>query len=148
MPITGTLNHITQIMPNSFKHYDKYQFIHSRFFNPPIPNGTKLIFQHGDFCAWNILFHENKLNLIDFEESTTLGLPLFDYIYFKARYCQLFSRKDYILLLIEECRDLLHSLDHLEKHILLVQSYMIYISLEKHDIDFAIFINNIRFILK
>ena len=148
MPTTGILSNVIQIMPDLHKYYTRFQFIYPKFRDLIIPKGTKFIFQHGDFCAWNILYFNKKLSLIDLEEGTMLGLVLFDYMYFHARYCQLFSRKDVVVLLIKECRELLPSLDNLEDHILLVQSYMIYISLKKDDIDFALFINNSRFILK
>ena len=82
MPVTGILLNSTQIMHDSLSLYEHHQWVKPKFIHPFVPPNTSLIFQHGDFCAWNILRSKNGLILIDFEEGIMFGLALYDYIYF------------------------------------------------------------------
>lgn len=57
------------------------------------PEGLRISLSHGDFCPWNLLEHENKLRLIDWEmaDDRPLGYDLFTYIFQTAF---LFSDKE------------------------------------------------------
>ncbi len=40
---------------------------------------------HGDFSPWNTLLHRGRLTVIDWEDSTCCGLPLYDFVYFHIK---------------------------------------------------------------
>jgi hypothetical protein len=49
---------------------------------------------HGDFARWNVLFGENKLSIVDWEQSDSMGLPCYDLVYFLVRKPYLDRTKD------------------------------------------------------
>lgn len=148
MPSGVILNSLEQIMPDWIDLIENHSFIKPVFHYLTIPFDTKLTFQHGDFCPWNILAYRGQYQLIDFEEARNNGLPLYDYLYFHVRQAQLFHggnqiplNKRYLLMLHDRIQDI----DQLLK---LNMAYMIYLAIQNNDIEFARFINKSEFIFK
>lgn len=145
MPICSKLECLDQIMPDWQDVIDKHSFINSDLHQLTIPSDIKMIWQHGDFCPWNILKFCGKYYLIDFEEARSKGLPLYDYLYFHVRKAQCFPDSGKIILRKLDLIRFLHQSRDIFSSLKLNQAYMIYLAIKNDDIEFARFANNVDF---
>ena len=146
MPTGTILNSLDQIMPHRHYLIENHSFIKSAFYHLTIPFDTKLTFQHGDFCPWNILEYSGKYQLIDFEEARNNGLPLYDYLYFHVRQAQLLTGENQISLNKRHLLQLNVRVQDIDQLLKLNRAYMIYLAIKNNDIQFAHFINECEFL--